>query len=59
MVSLCYYVNSVFKYALIDIAFKSSANKVNCYFVTLSMAMGASGVLLFSPCTFVALKQID
>ena len=59
MVSVCYYVNSVFKYALIDIAFKSSGNVVHCYFVTLSMVMGASGVLFFSPCIYVALKQID
>ena len=52
MVSVCYYVNSVFKYALIYIAFQSNGNKVACYFVTISMVMGASGVLIYSPCIF-------
>jgi hypothetical protein len=59
MISVSYYVSQFFKYGLIIIAFHSTVDKIDCFFVTIGTIMGAIGSFVFTPCIWVALIETD
>ena len=59
LTSVCYYLSSMLKYALIFISFHEGYEVVHCYFVTALMSTGIVGCVVFIPCIFVALKDAD
>jgi len=57
--SMCYYINTLGKYALIFTAFRTGSQPVDCFFATSNLATGLIGCLVFAPCIYFALLDAD
>ena len=58
LTSVCYYISSLLKYALIEAAFATD-RQIVCYFTRMLMITGFVGCIVFVPSIWVALKEAD
>lgn len=59
LTSVTYYTATLLKYVLIEIAFLTGLSKVQCYYTFLLMCASAVGCLIFAPCMWRAMQEVD